>query len=31
MKRIEINVPRNLIVKFYPHPEPYGVGDYVLL
>ena len=30
MKSIEINVPRNLIKKFYPHPEPYGDGDYVV-
>ncbi|MFA6801761.1 MAG: hypothetical protein WCR19_06595 [Acholeplasmataceae bacterium] len=29
MKSIEIIVPRNLIKKFYPHPEPYGDGDYV--
>lgn len=27
MKSIEIKVPRNLIQKFYPHPEPYGDGD----
>ncbi|MGE4378578.1 MAG: hypothetical protein AB7E16_01540 [Candidatus Izemoplasmatales bacterium] len=30
MKSIEIIVPRNLIKKFYPHPEPYGDGDYVV-
>lgn len=30
MKSIEISVPRNLIRKFYPHPEPYGDGDYVV-
>ncbi len=30
MKSIEINVPRNLIKKFYLHPEPYGDGDYVV-
>ena len=30
MKSIEIKVPRNLIKKFYPHPEPYGDGDYVV-
>jgi len=30
MKSIEINVPRNLIKKFYPHPEPYGDGSYVV-
>jgi hypothetical protein len=30
MKSIEINVPRNLIKKFYRHPEPYGDGDYVV-
>ena len=30
VKSIEINVPRNLIKKFYPHPEPYGDGDYVV-
>lgn len=30
MKSIQINVPRNLIKKFYPHPEPYGDGDYVV-
>lgn len=24
------SVPRNLIKKFYPHPEPYGDGDYVV-
>ena len=30
MKSIEVNVPRNLIKKFYPHPEPYGDGDYVV-
>lgn len=30
MKSIEINVPRSLIRKFYPHPEPYGDGDYVV-
>ncbi len=30
MKTREINVPRNLIKKFYRHPEPYGDGDYVV-
>lgn len=30
MKSIEIIVPRNLIKTFYPHPEPYGDGDYVV-
>jgi|SRR5690554_2049760 len=30
MKSIEINVPRNLIKKFYPHPEAYGDGNYVV-
>ena len=30
MKSIEIKVPRNLIQKFYPHPEPYGDGNYVV-
>lgn len=30
MKSIEIKVPRNLIRKFYPHPEPYGDGYYVV-
>jgi hypothetical protein len=30
MKSIEIIVPRNLIKKFYPHPEGYGDGDYVV-
>jgi len=30
MRSIEINVPRNLIMKFYRHPEPYGDGDYVV-
>ena len=30
MKSIEIKVPRNLIRKFYPHPEPYGDGSYVV-
>ena len=30
MKSIEIIVPRNLIKKFYRHPEPYGDGDYVV-
>jgi len=30
MKSIEIKVPRNLIQKFYPHPEPYGDGSYVV-
>lgn len=30
MKSIEISVPRNLIRKLYPHPEPYGDGDYVV-
>ena len=30
MKSREIIVPRNLIKKFYPHPEPYGDGSYVV-
>ncbi|MFA5542624.1 MAG: hypothetical protein WC008_04395 [Bacilli bacterium] len=30
MKSIEIKVPRNLIQKFYQHPEPYGDGNYVV-
>lgn len=30
MDSIEIKVPRNLIKKFYPHPEPYGDGYYVV-
>ena len=30
MKTREIIVPRNLIKKFYRHPEPYGDGDYVV-
>jgi len=30
MKSIEIKVPRNLIRKFYTHPEPYGDGYYVV-
>lgn len=30
MKSIEISVSRNLIRKFYPHPEPFGDGDYVV-
>ncbi|MCU0105673.1 hypothetical protein N7603_08380 [Acholeplasma vituli] len=30
MNSIEIIVPRNLIKKFYPHPEPYGDGYYVV-
>jgi hypothetical protein len=30
MKTREIIVPRDLIRKFYPHPEPYGDGDYVV-
>ena len=30
MKSIEISVPRNLIKKFCPHPEPYGDVDYVV-
>jgi len=30
MKTREIIVPRDLIKKFYPHPEPYGDGDYVV-
>ena len=30
MKSIEIKVPRNLIQKFYQHPEPYGDGSYVV-
>lgn len=30
MKTREIIVPRDLIKKFFPHPEPYGDGDYVV-
>jgi hypothetical protein len=30
MRTREIIVPRDLIKKFYPHPEPYGDGDYVV-
>lgn len=30
MKSIEIKVPRNVIKRFYPHPEPYGDGNYVV-
>lgn len=30
MKSIEVIVPRALIKKFYPHPEQYGDGDYVV-
>ncbi len=30
MKTREIIVPRDLIKKFYPHPESYGDGDYVV-
>ena len=30
MKSIEIIVPRNLITEFYPHPEPYGDGSYIV-
>ncbi len=30
MKSIEINVPRNMIKKFYLHPEGYGDGAYVV-
>lgn len=30
MKSIEIIVPRDLIKKFYPHPENYGDGNYVV-
>lgn len=30
MKTREMIVPRDLIRKFYPHPEPYGDGDYVV-
>ncbi len=29
MKSIEISVPRNLIRKFYPHPESHRDGDHV--
>lgn len=29
MKTRTIIVPRDLIKKFYPHPEPYGNGSYV--
>jgi hypothetical protein len=29
-ENIEIKVPRNLIQKFYQHPEPYGDGSYVV-
>jgi hypothetical protein len=30
MKSVEIKVPRDLIKKFYQHPEPYGDGNYVV-
>ena len=30
MKSMQIKVPRNLIKKFYLHPEPYGDGYYVV-
>ncbi|WIF88292.1 hypothetical protein [Acholeplasma laidlawii] len=30
MKSIEVIVPRNLIKKFYPHPEPYGENAFVV-
>lgn len=30
MKTREMIVPRDLIKKFYPHPESYGDGDYVV-
>jgi len=30
MNSIEVLVPRNVIKKFHPHPEPYGDGDYVV-
>ena len=30
MKSIEIKVPRNLIQKFYRHPEPYGEDAFVV-
>lgn len=30
MKSIEIKVPRNVIKKFYLHPEPYGEGAFVV-
>ena len=30
MKSIEVVVPRNLIKKFYLHPEDYGNGAYVV-
>lgn len=30
MKSIEIIVPRDLVKKFYPHPENYGNGNYVV-
>lgn len=30
MKTRELIVPRRLIKKFYPHPECYGDGDYVV-
>ena len=30
MKTREMIVPRDLIKKFYPHPEPYGDGDYIV-
>lgn len=30
MKGIEVKVPRNLIKKFYQHPEPYEDGYYVV-
>ena len=30
MKSMQIKVPRNLIKRFYLHPEPYGDGYYVV-
>lgn len=30
MKSVEMIVPRDLIKKFYPHPEPFGDGSYVV-
>jgi hypothetical protein len=30
MKSLEVVVPRNLIKKFYLHPEDYGDGAYVV-
>lgn len=30
MKNVKITVPRNIIKKFYPHPEPLGDGAYVV-